>query len=146
VDDPDGDRGGERRGRVTGRERRRRRQHADGVDRRVGERRAGAVERLLEEHHGEPRGRDRRGRGGTGPRQQPPPRPVEDGSDDRDQRPLHPPRRGEQEQGRERRPAHALAEQGHGDVDRADPVQEGEHRRPTVPEGNRVAAKYGSPP
>jgi hypothetical protein len=134
VDDADRDRGGERRRRMTGRERGRRREQTDRVDRRVGERRTRPVERLLQQHHREPGGRDRAARRDAGPRQQAPPGPVEGGADDRDQRPLHPPRRGEQEHRGERRPADALAERRHGDVQGVDPVEERDHRRGTVAE------------
>jgi hypothetical protein len=123
VHEADRDGGCERSRRVTGRERRRRRNDPDRVERRVGERRARPVERLLQDRHQKRGGADGEQTRRERPRTTSPAGAVTAGADRGDQRPLHPPGRGQQEHDRQRLPSEHLEERGGRSIDRKESVE-----------------------
>jgi hypothetical protein len=108
VHETDRDSGGERGRRVTGGEGRRRGNDPDRVERRIRERWARPVEGLLEDRDQERGSADRQQSGRRGVRTPPLADRVTARADRRDQRPLHPPGRREQEDHRERLPPKRL--------------------------------------
>jgi hypothetical protein len=117
VHQADRDGGRERRRRVTRRKRCRRRDDPDRIERRIGERRAWPVERLLEDRDQERSRPDREQPGGEGARSAAPAGGITTGADGGDQRPLDPPRRSEEKHDGQRSPAQRLGERGRGSVE-----------------------------